>query len=323
MALSNMKVFNREVQTATIETFAQMVDKFNAASGGAIVLTPQGFEGDYRYENFWQGIHAAQRRVDRYAANSAASSTTLAQLQEIGVKVAGGFGPILWEPGQLTWVQKSPGEAAEVISRNLAEAILKDQLNTAIAAAVAAIEAQGAATTYDAGTSVLSYRHINRAHAKFGDHSQLLIADVMDGTTYHNLVDANLANAEQLFVAGNVRVVDILGRRVVVTDAPALRESPSTTTNDAKILSLVAGGATVYDGSDLITNIETVNGKLRIETTMQADYTFGLALKGYQWDTANGGKSPTDAELATGSNWDKVATSIKHTAGVLTLYETN
>lgn len=320
MALSNMKVFNREVQTATIETLAQMVDKFNAASGGAIVLTPQGFEGDYRYENFWAGIHSAQRRVDRYAANSAANSTALSQLQEIGVKVAGGFGPILWEPGQLTWVQKSPGEAAEVISRNLAEAILKDQLNTAIAAAVAAIEAGTTNTVYDAATSVLNYRHINRAHALFGDSSQLLIADVMDGTSYHNLIDANLANAEQLFVAGNVRVVDILGRRVVVTDAPALRESPSTTTNDAKILSLVAGGVTVYDGSDLITNIETSNGKLRIETTMQADYTFGLALKGYQWDTANGGKSPTDAELATGSNWDKVATSYKHTAGVLTLY---
>jgi len=322
MALSNMKVFNREVQTATIETLAQMVDKFNAASGGAIVLTPQGFEGDYRYENFWAGIHSAQRRVDRYATNSDASSTNLSQLQEIGVKVAGGFGPILWEPGQLTWVQKSPGEAAEVISRNLAEAILKDQLNTAIAAAVAAIEAGTTNTVYDAATSVLNYRHINRAHALFGDHSQLLIADVMDGTSYHNLIDANLANAEQLFVAGNVRVVDILGRRVVVTDAPALRESPSTTANDAKILSLVAGGVTVYDGSDLITNIETKNGKLRIETTMQADYSFGLALKGYQWDTANGGKSPTDAELATGSNWDKVATSYKHTAGVLTLYET-
>lgn len=322
MALSNMKVFNREVQTATIETLAQMVDKFNAASGGAIVLTPQGFEGDYRYENFWAGIHSAQRRVDRYAANSAASSTALSQLQEIGVKVAGGFGPILWEPGQLTWVQKSPGEAAEVISRNLAEAILKDQLNTAIAAAVAAIEAGTTNTTYDAGTSVLSYRHINRAHALFGDSSQLLIADVMDGVSFHNLIDANLANEATLFQAGNVRVVDILGRRVVVTDAPALRESPSTTTNDAKILSLVAGGVTVYDGSDLITNIETTNGKLRIETTMQADYTFGLALKGYQWDTSTGGKSPTDAELATGGNWDKVATSYKHTAGVLTLYET-
>lgn len=322
MALSNMKVFNREVQTATIETLAQMVDKFNAASGGAIVLTNQGFEGDYRYENFWAGVHSAQRRVDRYATNSDASSTALAQLQEIGVKVAGGFGPILWEPGQLAWVQKSPGEAVEVISRNLSEAILKDQLNTAIAAAVAAIEAGTTNTTYDAGTSVLSYRHINRAHALFGDSSQLLIADIMDGVSFHNLIDANLANEATLFQAGNVRVVDILGRRVVVTDAPALRESPSTTANDAKILSLVAGGVTVYDGSSLITNIETNNGKLRIETTFQADYDFGVALKGYQWDTATGGKSPTDTELATGGNWDKVVASYKHTAGVMTLYQT-
>jgi hypothetical protein len=75
----------------------------------------------------------------------------------------------------------------------------------------------------------------------------------------------------------------------------------------------------VMDGSDLITNIQTVNGKQRIETTFQADYTFGLALRGYSWDTTNGGKSPTDAELFTGSNWDLVANSIKGSAGVITI----
>jgi hypothetical protein len=199
-------------------------------------------------------------------------------------------------------------------------AMMRDMLNTAIASAVAAIENVGATAIYDTGTGrAITYRDINTAHSRFGDSSQLIVADVMDGVTYHGLIDANLANAQQLFLAQSVRVVDILGRRVVVTDAPALRETPATSTNDIKVLSLVAGGATVYNAGDLITNIETSNGKLRIETTMQADYTYGVALKGYQWDTANGGKSPTDAELATGSNWDKVATSIKHTAGVLTL----
>lgn len=320
MALTNMKVFNAQLQTTTIETLAQMVDKFNAASAGAIVLTTQGFEGDYRFENFFQSLHSAQRRVDRYAANSAASSTSLAQLQEIGVKVAGGFGPILWEPGQLSWVQANPAAAVEAISRNLAEAMMKDMLNTAIASAVAAMENVGATVAYDTGTGrAITYRDINNAHALFGDMSQLIVADVMDGTTYHGLIDANLANSASLFTSQTVRVVDVLGRRIVVTDAPALRETPATSTNDIKVLSLVAGGATVYDAGDLITNIETVNGKLRIETTMQADYTFGVSLKGYQWDTTNGGKSPTDAELATGSNWDKIATSVKHTAGVLTL----
>lgn len=317
MALVNMKVFNEQVQTATIESLAQMVEKFNGASRGALTLTNAGFAGDYRYENFWKGIHAARRRVDRYATNAAASSTSLEQLQAIGVKVAGGFGPILWEPGQLSWVEKDQAEAVEVISRNLAEALLQDQLNTVIAALVAAIEAGTTNTVYDSNTGPISYQDINNSHALFGDHSQLLVAEVMDGLTYHRLIGQNLANAQQLFVAGNVTIVDILGKAVVVTDAPALRESPSTITNDAKVLSLAAGAGIVYDGSDLITNIETKNGKERIETTFQADYTFGVALKGYAWDVASGGKSPTDAELATGANWDKVATSWKHTAGVM------
>lgn len=317
MALTNMKVFNKTVQTMATEKLAQDVEKFNAASGGAITLTADGFEGDYRYENFWAGLHAAQRRVDRYATNAAASATNLAQLQAIGVKVAGGFGPIAWEPGQLAWVQKSPAEAAAVVSKYLAEAILKDQLNSAIAALVGAIEAGTTNTVFDANTGPITYADLNSAHALFGDQSGLIIANVMDGVTYHKFIGQNIANAGTLFDYQGVRVVDILGRRVVVTDAPALRESPSTAANDAKVLGLVQGAATVYDGSDLITNLQTTNGKERIETTWQADYTFGLALKGFAWDTANGGKSPTDAEIATGSNWDKVATSWKNTAGVM------
>jgi hypothetical protein len=317
MALANMKVFNAQLQTTTIETLAQMVDKFNGASAGAIVLTPQGFEGDYRFENFFASLHAAQRRVDRYASNGAQAATNLSQLQNIGVKVAGGFGPIAWEPAQLAWVELNPAAALESISRNLAEAIMKDQLNTAIAAAVAAIEAQGSATVFDSGTGPISYNDINSAHAKFGDSSSLLVADIMDGAAYHALIGANLTNTPQLFQANGVTVVEILGKRVVVTDAPALRETG--TGADQKVLSLAANGVVIYDGSSLITNIETTNGKERIETTMQADYAFGVSLKGYQWDTAAGGKSPTDAELATGSNWDKVATSIKHTAGVLAI----
>jgi hypothetical protein len=317
MALTNMKVFNAQLQDTTIETLAQMVEKFNAASRGALVLTTQGFEGDYRFENFFASLHAAQRRVDRYASNGAASSTNLSQLQEIGVKVAGGFGPIAWEPAQLAWVQLNPAAAIEAISRNMAEAIMKDQLNTLIAALVAAIEAQGSATVYDSGTGPLTYNDLNFAHAKFGDSSAMIVCDVMDGAAYHNLIDANLTNTPQLFQANGVTVVDVLGRPIVVTDAPALRETG--TGADQKALGLVAGAGTVYDGSSLITNIETTNGKERIETTMQADYDFGVALKGYQWDTANGGKSPSSAEIATGSNWDKVATSIKHTAGVLAL----
>lgn len=317
MALSNMKVFNEYLKQTTIETLQQDVEKFNAASAGSIRLTTQGIDGDFLQESFWAGLHSAQRRVDRYAANGAQSSTPLAQKQYDAVKIAGGFGPIIWEPAQLSWVQKNPEEALEVISRNLSESIMSDQLNTAIAALVAAIGNQSAAVNDVSATAGITYVGINNAHALFGDASQRLVAQVMTGAMYHKLMGQNLANAERLFTFSGVQVVDILGKAVIVTDAAALYEAG--TPNKEKVLSLADGAAVVMDGSDLITNIQTSNGKERIETTMQADYTFGLGLKGYTWDTANGGKSPTNAEVSTGTNWDLVANSIKASAGVLTI----
>lgn len=322
MALSDMKVFNEYLKNATIETLAQDVEKFNAASAGAIRLTTQGIDGDFLQESFWAGLHGAQRRVDRYTSNGNQSATALAQKQYDAVKVAGGFGPILWEPSQLAWIQKSPEEALEVISRNLSEAIVADQLNTVIAALVAAISNQAAATNDVSATAGVTYAAINAAHAKFGDASGRLVAQVMNGVTFHDLIGKNLTNAQQLFRAGDVTIVDILGKAVIVTDSPALYSAavadPAAPAKQ-RVLSLADGAGMVMDGSELVTNIQTLNGKSRIETTFQADYAFGLALKGYTWDTANGGKSPTDAELATGSNWDLVANSIKASAGVITI----
>lgn len=314
MSQSQMQVFNQYMMPAIIETLGQMIDKFNQASRGTILLTTEGFTGDFLQESFWQSIHSAQRRVDRYAAQGAASATDLTQLRNSGVKVAGGFGPIRFEPAQMTWLQKPTAEAIEVISRNFAEALLRDQLNSAIAALRAAIANQASATNDVSGSAGMSYGAINSAHAKFGDASGNIVANVMTGAVYHKLIGLNLSNAQNLFQAGNVTVVDMLGKSVVVTDAPALYIAGSP--NKSHVLGLVPGAATVYDGSDVITNISTTNGQTRIETTMQSDYTFGLALRGYTWDETNGGKSPIDAEIATGSNWDKTATDIKATAGV-------
>lgn len=321
MALVNMQVFNQYLMEATGEELAQMVEQFNAASQGTLVLANQGFDGDFFERSFYSALYGSQRRVDRYAANGAASATPLAQLREAAVKVAGGFGPIEFEPSQMTWLQTNESEAIAVISAQLAGAIMKDQLNTAVAALCAAIGNQAAAvndvSALAAGAGALTQTALNGAHAKFGDMSQMLVAQVMNGAAYHKLIEKNLINAGELFSAQNVRVVDILGKSVVVTDAPALYVAG--TPNKFRVLSLVPGAATVMDGSQVVVNTETKNGNQRIVTSMQADYDFGLALKGYTWDTANGGKSPTDAELATGSNWDKVATDLKHTAGVLTV----
>jgi hypothetical protein len=317
MSLSQMQVFNQYVMPATIESLAQQIELFNAASQGMIVMSTDGFDGDFSESSFWNAIHSAQRRVDRYAANGTPSVTDLTQTKNAAVKIAGGFGPIRYEPSQLTWLNKPTTEAIEVASRNMAEALMADMVNSAIAALVAAISNQASATNDVSATAGISYGAFNDAHAKFGDASQQLVGMIMNGVAAHKMIGSNLTNTNRLFVAGNVQVMDILGKPVIVTDAPALYAAGSP--NKLKVLSLRAGAAKVHNNGDIITNISTTNGLERIVTTMQTDYSFGLELDGYTWDETNGGKSPTDAEIATGSNWDLTAGNIKHSAGVVTI----
>lgn len=317
MSVSDMVVYNTEIQTNTIELLDQMTQQFNAASGGAIQLSSVANMGDFSRQSFWNNLSSAQRRVDRYAANGAQAATDLTQSELVSVKVAGGFGPVLMEPGQLSWLQRNPGEAITAISQSFADALLADQLNTAVLSAVAAVENVAALVNDVSATAGLTQGALNATHAKFGDMSQMLITQVMNGASYHGLIGEAIANGARLFSSENVTVVDILGKRVIVSDIPALFEAG--TPNKSKVLTLVNGGIMVSDNGDLLTNIETSNGNERIETTFQADYSFQIGLKGYAWDTVNGGKSPTDAELATGSNWDKAVAFDKHTAGVLTI----
>lgn len=317
MALSNMQVYNDEIVGTTIELLGQKTDLFNANSGGAIVLSSAGFRGDFSRESFFNQIASAMRRVDRYATNNAQAATALTQGELVGVKVAGGFGPVIFEPSQMTYLEEDPAAAIRAISEGFSDALLADQLNTAIAAGVAAVSGNTALVTDVSATAGLSQALLNNSHAKFGDQSQLLVTDVMTGAAYHKLIGEAITNSGQLFQAGNVTVVSILGKRIIVTDSPSLYLAGEP--NKSYVLSLAASGIIVDNTSDILANMSTSNGKQRIETTWQADYTFGLKLKGYSWDMVNGGKSPTNAEIATASNWDKAVAENKHTLGTLAI----
>lgn len=317
MAITDMKVFVDNARELVFEKLGQQIEKFNAASNNTLQLSSDGFSGDFFERSFYNSLAASRRRVDRYAANGAVSATALAQSKAVEVKVAGGFGPIIFEPSQMAWISSNPAEALNVISNSMTEAILQDQINSAIAALVAAISNQAAAKNDVSGSSAVTQIALNNTDAKFGDSSSLLVARIMRGATYHKLIGQNLVNASTLFNSGNVTVVDVLGKPVVVTDAPSLYVAG--TPNKEIVLTLVSGAIVIGGASDLITNVDTTNGRERIETTFQGDYTFTMKMLGYSWDTVNGGKSPTDAEIATGTNWDLFVTDIKHSAGVITI----
>ena len=316
-----MQVYDTEIYTTTIELLGQKLEAFNAASGGAVVLNTNAWRGNYTKAAFFQSIAGAQRRVDRNSANNSQAATNLAQGEFVGVKVAGGFGPITFEPAQMTYLMENPVDAISAISEGFSDALLADQLNTVIGCAVAAVENVAALvndiSALTGGAGALNQQALNAGHFKFGDMQGMLIADVMHSKGDEKLIDNALQNGERLFESSNVTVVSILGKIIVVSDIPALYVTG--TPNKVKVLSIVAGGAIVENSSDIVANLDTTNGKERIETTWQADYTFGVKLKGYAWDITNGGASPDDAALFTGSNWDIAVASTKHSLGTLTI----
>lgn len=309
-------VFTEYVVPATLEQFADQVRLFNAASRNTIILNADNFRGDFLQQAFFDSVRDAQYRIDMYAQNDAADVTDITDSVQTGVKVAGGFGPIRYEPAVHTWLKEPTGTGLAIAAQGFSEALLSDQINTAVGVAVAAISGQGAATVNGTDTDPLTYTTINMAHAKFGAASGAIIADIMTGIQYHKFVSQNLANAPSvLFRADNVTVVDILGKAVVVVDAPGL----TSATGVNRVLGLTRGAVTIGDSDNLITNVNTSNGKKIIETTFQANYNFNVKVKGYTWDTTTGGKSPLDAELFTSANWPKFSDSIKSTAGVLAI----
>jgi len=295
MSATDMVVFNTQLKQATVERLTQMAEAFNAASNNAIVLSNAGNMGDFLEWSYFKNLGSAIRDVDIYAANGSAPSTPLTQGQINTVKAHSAFGPILFEPKQFRLIQENPDEALRVISTSLAQAMLQDQLNKALYAGVAAIGAVASLTNNEANVTQIG---LNNTHALFGDRSMEIGVQVMTGASYHQLIGNALTNANELFSEGTVTVVDILGKRSIVTDSPALGNGGTQ-----NILCLTGTALTVEPNGDFDANIETNNGKERIERTYQSEWSQNIGVKGFAWDTTV--KSPDTAAIGTGANWDQ------------------
>lgn len=318
MAMSDMVVFDDFVQRTITEVIAQQVDLFNASSNGTITLTTKRNRGDFAHYSQFAEIAGLIRRRDVYASG-AVSPVALAMLQNASVKVAAGTPPIAFNPSQFTWIQEQPEVAGVVIGEQVAVGQFQDMLNTGIKAARAAIVNVGTSVNYTVPSQgATTLNALNRGAQKFGDRATNIRAWVMHSTPLHDLYDQALTNTAQLFRFGDVRIIeDGFGRRFIVTDSPSLYgavSSPDVT--DYYSLGLVENAIVVEDNGDFFSNLQTVNGDENITRSWQGEWTYSLALKGFTWDTTNGGKSPTDAEIGTGTNWDKTATDVKNTAGI-------
>lgn len=315
MALTDLTVFQETAYTTFIEGIAQQIALFNSATRGGIVLRSAAHSGDYNEEAFFKRISGLVRRRNAYGSG-AVTSDKLEHLLNRSVKVAAGIKPMDIDPGQFKWIQHSPEVAGVVIGQQMAQDALADMLNTAITISVAALLNE-ATNVHDGTAGTMSLGGLNSTAAKFGDRASAIMAWVIHSKSLFDIYGASITNAERLFEFGTVQVIsDGMGRPLVMTDSTSLINT-TPTPDEYYALGLAANGVVMEQNNDFDDALDTTTGDENIQRQYQAEWSFNASVKGFAWDSTNGGKSPNDAALALGTNWDSVVTSNKDLAGVL------
>ena len=318
MSLTNLQVFNSFAKESLTETLQEQIQLFNASTQGGLVLKTAAMEGDFHEWTQWGIIDGlVKRRNPR--TNGAVAALDLNEIAGRSVKVAAGTPPVNMPPSMFNWIKKNPEEGGVVYGTQLAEQRLLDMVNVAAGALIAATAEQGD-MVHDGKAANASLSVLNTGASKFGDAASRISCWLMHSKNQFDLYGNALANAERLFQFGNVQVVsDGFGRPLVISDVDALVniDDIGAGVHSYNILGLTAGAAVVEDNDDFYQNVEESNGTENIQRTIQSEWSYNLALKGYEWDKASGGAAPTDAALLTGSNWDQYVTSPKELGAAL------
>jgi hypothetical protein len=322
MALSDLAVFSEYTYEAYQEALAQQIDLFNAASGGAIVLRSAAHVGDFSDTAFWGRIDGLVRRRNAYGAGNVAEKS-LAQIVDTMVKVAAGTPPVRIDPSQFKWIQQNEQTGGVIYGQQLAKDTMADMLNTGLMIYVAAVNGEAGLYLDESAEDTTLGTLLNGA-ALFGDASNNINGWAMHSKSLFDIFGTALANTANLFSFGTVNVrQDGFGRPFIVTDSPSLILPDPDGAGAGVMKHFIAGmspnAIVIEQNGDFTQNIETKNGGENIIRTIQSEWSYEMGLKGYSWDKTSGGKSPNDAALATGTNWDRIAVDAKNTAGVLLL----
>lgn len=315
MGLQNMQVFNSFAYSSASETIKEQVALFNGATRNGITLSSGSNVGDFDFDTMFKEISGLVTDRNAYGTDTL-TPQALEQLKMASVKIAGRTEPVSYTRAQFDWIDQNAEQAGTAFGEQVAVGMMKYMLDRGISAFVAATKEQGDLYT-DLTSGKASLASLNDGVRKFGDRAGDIACWVMHSNSLFDIYGSALANSERLFEFGNVRVVqDGFGRPLVMTDSSYLTYDDEGTQKYFQC-GLSQGGIYIEDNGNYA--VDDDKNVLDENTTflLKSEFDFNLGLKGYTWDTASGGKSPNSAAVATGTNWEKVATDVKSLAGVL------
>lgn len=327
MAISvhtDFKVYDEQFQGGFIETLQQNVEAFNEASQGALVMRTEDLLGHYEQEAFWDEISSVARRDT--TSTSSATATKLTQDEFVSVKLSRINGPYETTIDAIRKIQGGgEGDASRtfsrVIGRQTAVAMPQEQLNRTLAALEAKLDSVAALEEDDTAATITTEGMVD-ALSKFGDAAGRIVLWVMHSKPFFDLLKDQISDA--VYRANGVQIVQgtpvTLGRPVLVTDDAGLLESDGVSSGvDAySTLGLTRMAAEIIMSESPVAALEgPITGSDNLFYRWQAEYSYNLQLRGCQWDISNGGKNPTNANVATATNWDTVVADNKLLPGVI------
>lgn len=310
-----LKIDNVIVHATATEVIMQNVEAFTAGTRGAITLGTQMISGDMLETSMLSEIASLIARRD-ITADTAATVKTVSSRDENTIKIYWGTGAIEFKAVDAKRYGSDAGAFSAAIGEQIGKGIITYALNAGISAVRAAIQSQAGLITGD-GIATVTPALLNSALKPFGDAQNQIVSFVMNGSTYNDLVGEAIISSSSSVAYGAIYegTTGTLGRPVFVTDAAGLAMTVGAEAGTA-VLGLTQDAVNIIESEAREFISEMVSGGENIKYRIQAEGSYALNVKGYSWIAASG-TNPTTAAVGTAANWEKKATDVKSTAGVI------
>lgn len=325
-----MKIYQDFFHAGQVEGLAQEVENIIGRSNQALIVRNQILKGDYAYESFFQDVNIVSRRdVD---STDAADIVTQVMGETIKIALKRKVGPVDMLAGKFRSLGLSGPDSEKkmsfILGRQVSQQKLRDQINTGLTAAVAALAGQ-AGVYLDCTGDTIAYAHADnlaRALQLFGDMQSRIVCWAMHSATQNDLLRGQISTdaPDPLATALILNATPgSLNRPIVITDSPAFVIPGAATSGSAAtptayyMLGLTREALEMIEtGEDVPDELQRITGGENLSYRYHGEVDYSLGVKGMKWNVTDGGANPDNATLGTSSNWLKAVVNDKNLAGV-------
>lgn len=300
---SDIIIYDEEFSNGFLETIDQATEELSNGLNGAFNIVTADSMGDYRKNRFFDFPQSSYGRRDVTDTSTSLTPAGLTQGEVIGPKLSRRFGPFQFTEDQFRRLGEDPEYASMLLGQNYASQRVKEMVNTSMTALTNALVNEASNYLDYAGegaNKTLDHTALIRLKRQFGDAANRIVSWATTSGAMLDLEVAQLATG-----SGNVADFQVyqggtgtLGIPMFVSDVPGW--TVSGTPGDFYVVGLVRDAVNIFVDTLPIVAVDQVLGKHNLERIIQGEDDYVLELKLMQW---GGGVNPTDAALATGSNW--------------------